>query len=162
MVTHFVADRTFTLPPVASFDELTAALDSQRDSANHYFAFRVEGTFPTMHVRAACKVPEWTPLAEATALQAEWNVEDLQGTLIGFWSPPYTAHFDVPGYHFHVVDEARRRGGHVLACATGALTVGVQRLEQLIVALPETADFLTANLSGDPTAALDVAERDHT
>ena len=50
----------------------------------------------------------------------------------------------------------------MLACSTGELSVSVQRLEQLIVALPETADFLTANLSDDPTAALDVAERDHT
>ncbi len=162
MVTHFVADRTVTLPACASFDELAAALDHLRDSANHFFAFRIDATFPSMHVRAACKVPEWTPLAEATALQAEWNVEDLRGTLVGFWSPPYAAHLDVPGYHFHVVDDERRRGGHVLACTTGELTVAVQRLEQLIVALPETADFLTANLSDDPTSALDIAERDHS
>lgn len=161
MITHFTADRSVTLPACSNLGELSAALDELRDSANHFFAFRVEGAFPTMHVRAACKVPEWTPLVEATASQAEWNVEELHGTLVGFWSPPYAAHFDVPGYHFHVVDGERRRGGHVLACATGELTVGVQRLEQLIVALPETADFLTATLNDDPTAALDSAERDH-
>jgi acetolactate decarboxylase len=162
MVTRFVADRSVTVPPVATFDELTAALDDLRDSDNHFFAFRIATTFPTMHLRAACKVPEWTPLVDATALQAEWNVEDLSGTLVGFWSPPFAAHLDVPGYHFHVVDDHRSRGGHVLACATGELTVAVQRLEQLVVALPETADFLAANLSDDPSAALDVAERDHT
>jgi acetolactate decarboxylase len=162
MVTHFVADRSVTLPPVATFDELETALDALRDSENHFFAFRVDTTFPTMHVRAACKVPEWTPLVDAAAVQAEWSVEALSGTLVGFWSPEYAAHLDVPGYHFHVVDDERTRGGHLLACATGELTVGVQRLEQLVVALPETADFLAAHLSDDPTAALDVAERDHT
>jgi acetolactate decarboxylase len=162
MITRFVADRTVTRSGCASFDELATVLDELRDSANHFFAFRIEGTFPSMHMRAACKVAEWTPLVEATALQSEWNLEDLHGTLVGFWSPSYAAHLDVPGYHFHIVDDERRRGGHVLACATGELTVGVQRLEQLIVALPETADFLAANLSDDPTAALDVAERDHS
>ena len=114
-----------------------------------------------MHVRAACKVPEWTPLVEATAIQSEWNLRDVRATLVAFWSPSFAAHFDVPGYHFHVVDDDRRRGGHLLASTSGELTVGMQRLEQLIVALPETADFLNADLHDDPSSALDTAERDH-
>jgi acetolactate decarboxylase len=161
MITHFTADRTVSVPMCASFDELCAALDDLRDSANHFFAFRITGTFPAMHVRAACKVPEGTPLVDATALQSEWNLRDVGATLVGFWSPGYAAHFDVPGYHFHVVVDDGLRGGHLLACTTGELTVGVQRLEQLVVALPETTSFLNADLSPDPSGALDIAERDH-
>jgi acetolactate decarboxylase len=140
---------------------MTAALDRVRDSDNRFYAFRVDGVFPTLHVRAACKVPEGTPLVAATEQQREWHLEDVRGSLVGFWSPGYAAHFDVPGYHFHVVDDERRRGGHVLACSTGAVTVRMQALEQLVVALPETPDFLAARLEGDPTGALDVAERAH-
>jgi acetolactate decarboxylase len=160
VITHFTPEREVTIPARADLADLSASLDELRDSTNHFFAFRIEGGFPSMHVRAACKVPEWTPLADAAAFQTEWNVERLHGTIVGFWSPPYAAHFDVPGYHFHVVDDDRSRGGHVLACSTGEMTVGVQRLEQLIVALPETPDFLRANLNEDPTAALDTVERD--
>lgn len=105
--------------------------------------------------------PRGTLLVEATAAQREWNVSEMRGTWVGFWSPQYAAHFDVPGYHFHVVDEARARGGHVLAGSGRDVTIGMQRLDQLIVALPETADFLAADLHRDPSAALDVAERDH-
>ena len=159
MITHFTADRTVSVPMCASFDELCAALDDLRDSANHFFAFRIDGTFPALHVRAACKVPEGTPLVEATEQQREWNVTEMRGTWVGFWSPQYAAHFDVPGYHFHVVDEARTRGGHVLAGSGRDLTISMERLDQLIVALPETADFLRADLEGDPSAALDIAER---
>ena len=160
-ITHFVADRATTVGPCADVDELTVALDELRDSANHFFAFRIHGSFPTLHVRAACRVPEGTPLVEATEQQSEWNLDAVAATIVAFWAPPYAAHFDVPGYHFHVVDDARRRGGHVLACSTGELEVGVQRLEQLVVALPETPDFLTANLSRDPSDDLDTAERAH-
>ncbi len=160
MITHYVADRVTTVPPCTSLDELCTVLDGLRDSANHFFAFRVTGAFPAMHVRAACKVPEGTPLVRAAEQQREWNLEAVRGTLVGFWSPPYAADFDVPGYHFHVVDEHRHRGGHVLACATDALEIGVQRLEQLVVALPETADFLAADLAHDPTEDLDTVERD--
>jgi hypothetical protein len=49
----------------------------------------------------------------------------------------------------------------VLGCSTDVLDVRMQRLEQLVVALPETADFLAADLRPDPSAALDIAERDH-
>jgi acetolactate decarboxylase len=161
MVTHFTPDRVVTVPECANFDALCLALDELRDSTNHFFAFRIDGMFPSMHVRAACKVPEGTPLVEATAQQREWMLDQLRGTLVGFWSPGYAAHFDVPGYHFHVVDEARERGGHVLRCSTGAVAVTVNRLDQLMVALPETVDFLTAQLDDDPSAALDIAERDH-
>ena len=136
-------------------------LDAQRDSDNHFFAFRVTGAFPSLHVRAACRVPEGTPLVDASMQQAEWRLEGVRGTLVGFWSPEYAARFDVPGYHFHVVDEDRRRGGHVLDCSTGTLEVSRQRLEQLVLALPETPDFLRADLHHDPTVALDRTERAH-
>jgi len=161
VITRFMADEVGTLPAMDSLDQLGAALDAQRDSENHFFAFRVTGAFPSMHVRAACRVPEGTPLVDATAHQSEWELDGVRGTLVGFWSPEYAARFDVPGYHFHVVDEDRRRGGHVLDCSTGTLEVARQRLEQLVVALPGTPDFLRADLHDDPTAALDRTERSH-
>lgn len=161
MVTHFTPDRVVTVPGCADFDALCLALDQLRDSTNHFFAFRLDGNFGSMHVRAACKVPEGTSLVAATAQQREWMLDELRGTVVGFWSPGYAAHFDVPGYHFHAVDDARERGGHLLGCSTDTLEVGVARLDQLTVALPETADFLTARLDDDPSAALDIAERDH-
>ncbi|MGZ6968164.1 MAG: acetolactate decarboxylase [Acidimicrobiia bacterium] len=161
MVTHFVPDNVAPLPACTDLAALCSALDERRDSANHFFAFRIDGRFPSMHVRAACKVPEGTPLVDATAIQREWNLNDVGATLVGFWSPSYAAHFDVPGYHFHMVDDERQRGGHVLDCAIQDATAATQRLEQLVVALPETADFLTADLQRDPSATLDSVERDH-
>lgn len=71
MVTHFAPDRVVTVPECADFDALCRALDELRDSSNHFFAFRIDGSFPSLHVRAACKVPEGTPLVEATARQRE-------------------------------------------------------------------------------------------
>ena len=42
-----------------------------------------------------------------------------------------------------------------------SLTVELQRESDLQLVLPETADFLEADLSGDPAAALAKAEGDH-
>jgi len=49
-------------------------------------------------------------------------------------------------------------GGHVLGFRGARLTLGWQRLEQLIVALPDAGDFLTTDLRADRQDAIDQAE----
>jgi acetolactate decarboxylase len=158
VVTRFVPDHTEELE-VDDFDELCARLDGERDTANHFFAFRLDGAFESVHLRAACRVDEGTPLADATARQSEWHVDDERGTVVGFWSPEYASRFDVAGYHLHFLADDRRHGGHVLGFRGARLTVAWHRLEQLIVALPETGDFLTADLRADRQDAITRAER---
>ena len=83
--------------------------------SNHFFAFRVDGHVPDAARARRVQGPGGHAARRRDrSCRREWNLEDVRGTLVGFWSPAYAAHFDVPGYHFHVVDEARERGGHVL------------------------------------------------
>ncbi len=158
VVTRFAAEHTIDLT-ADHLDALCTRLDRERDTANHFFAFRLEGTFDTMHLRAACRVAEGTPLAAASEQQSEWHVDDARGTVVGFWSPEYASRFDVAGYHFHFLADDRSAGGHVLGFRGARLTASWQRLEELIVALPEAGDFLTADLRIDRQAAIDEAER---
>jgi acetolactate decarboxylase len=160
VVTRFAAQREDTLPSGASLTDVALAIDALRDSDNLFFAVRVDGRFGSLTLRAACRVPEGTPLAVATTEQSEWVVDDVTGTMVGFWSPTYSGRFDVPGYHLHFLDDARTRGGHVLGCTVHQVTVGLQRLDRLEVELPETVSFLRADLSADPAADLDRAEHD--
>ncbi len=158
VVTRFAADRTVELT-ADDLEDLCTRLDRERDTANHFFAFRLEGTFDAVHLRAACRAAEGTPLSEASEQQSEWHIADGCGTVVGFWSPEYASRFDVAGYHLHFVTDDRSAGGHVLGFRGARLTAGWQRLEQLIVALPEAGDFLTADLSTDRQDAIDQAER---
>jgi acetolactate decarboxylase len=158
VVTRFVADRTADLA-AADLGELCTRLDEQRDTANHFFAFRLDGAFDSVHLRAACRVAEGTPLAAASDQQTEWHVPDVRGTVVGFWSPEYASRFDVAGYHLHFVSDDRTHGGHVLGFDGARLAVAWQRLEQLVVALPEAGDFLTADLRRDRQHAITRAER---
>jgi acetolactate decarboxylase len=158
VVTRFAPDRTVEVA-VDDLDDLFAQLDGERDTANHFFAFRLDGEFATVHLRAACRVPEGTPLADATEQQSEWRVTGVRGTVVGFWSPEYASRFDVAGYHLHFLTDDRSHGGHVLDLGRAELTAGWQRLEQLIVALPDTGDFLTADLRADHQDAISRAER---
>jgi acetolactate decarboxylase len=157
VVNRFVADHAIELS-VDDLDELSTRLDRERDTENHFFAFRIDGAFASVHLRAACRVAEGTPLAAATEQQSEWHMSDVRGTIVGFWSPEYASRFDVAGYHLHFLTADRRHGGHVLGFREAGLSVGWQRLEQLVVALPEVGDFLTADLRADRQNAIDQAE----
>jgi acetolactate decarboxylase len=94
----------------------------------------------------------------ATEQQAEFQLDGVDGTMVGFWSPPYASGVEVAGYHLHFLSDDRRAGGHVLDCRGRALRVRIQEESDVHLALPDTAAFRAADLTRDPTADLDRAE----
>ncbi|MFN8603543.1 MAG: acetolactate decarboxylase [Candidatus Binatia bacterium] len=156
--TEFEADRTGTLAEVSSWDDLCAQLDALRTSPNLFAAIRVDGVFDELHYRVACRSVSGTDLVTATSHQADFTFHGLEGTLLGFWSPAYARTFNVPGYHLHALSSDRRHGGHVLGVKARNARVRVMDANNVSMALPESAEFLKADLSGDPSAALRTAE----
>ncbi|MGH8951316.1 MAG: acetolactate decarboxylase [Acidimicrobiia bacterium] len=157
VVTHFHPDTSLTTSP-GSLPDLTAAVDAARPSENLFVGIRVEGRFERLALRAACAAEPGESLVEATAHQSEFTIGDEVGTLVGFWAPLYARAVNVPGYHFHFISEDRAFGGHLLGMEAGSLEVGIHIESELVVAIPETEEFLTADLSGDHQAALHRAE----
>ena len=156
--TEFKPDQTHTLDSVVSWDDLLKQLDALRRSENLFVAFRIEGTFKTIHYRVACKSEPGTDLVTATSHQAEFTFENCQGTLMGFWSPAYARTFNIPGYHLHLLTADHQHGGHVLGIEATNLSIQAMNVQEVVMALPESPEFLKADLSGDPTAALGKAE----
>jgi acetolactate decarboxylase len=158
VVTRFGAPEPTVLDVVDDLAALTTAVDTLRDSANVFFAVRVDGHFDAVHVRAACRTAPGVPLAVATEHQAEFELASVDGTMVGFWSPPYASGVEVAGYHLHVLTGDRTAGGHVLDCRGRDLRVRVEEESDVHLALPDTAAFRAADLTRDPTADLDRAE----
>jgi acetolactate decarboxylase len=98
-------------------------------------------------------------LVNATAHQPEFALTDVSGTAVGFWTPLYARTINVAGWHFHFVTGDRTGGGHLLDCRGADLRVQIQDLADIRIAMPETAAFLQADLSQDPSQELDLAER---
>ncbi len=160
VVTRFQPERTVEVPAFESLDALLAALDAARESGNLFFALRASGSFEYVKTRAVCKTEGPSSLEEAASHQAEFELTSVSGTLVGFWTPEYARTVNVAGYHLHFLSDDRRHGGHVLACRGLGLRVQVQREADFRLAIPETPQFLKADLTGDPSQALDRAERD--
>ncbi len=156
--TTFEADKTEMLSAVSSWDDLLSQLDAMRNSQNLFVAFRIDGQFDEIHYRVACKATPGEDLVAATSHQAEFTLNNCDGTLMGFWSPAYAKTLNVPGYHLHLLSRDHQRGGHVLGLKARNLKVQMMNVNNVVIALPESPDFLKADLSGDPTAALSKAE----
>jgi acetolactate decarboxylase len=156
--TRFEADRTDTLASVQDWSDLTRQLDKLRGSENLFVAFRIRGHFDQITYRVACKTAAGTDLVTATSHQAEFEQDDVQGTLMGFWSPTYARTFNIPGYHLHLLTADLKHGGHVLGLRASNLKVDVMNVQNVMMALPESPQFLEADLSGDPSVALNKAE----
>jgi acetolactate decarboxylase len=149
VVTRFTSSARKTHQRIPTFDDLVQACDQLRDSNNVFYAFRVNGTFHTVKTRVMKPVPEGTLLKTAASVQQEFHFEDVRGTLVGLWSPAFAASFSVPGYHFHFLSEDRQHGGHVLDCRASDFEIDTCTITEMHVSLPETAQFLAADLSRD-------------
>jgi acetolactate decarboxylase len=158
LVTRFVADVDTVVEAVDGMSRLAGRLDQLRPSQNLFAGIRVDASFESLTLRAACPAHPGEGLLEATRHQSEYGVDSVGGTLVGFWAPDYARAVGVPGYHFHFISDDRQLGGHVLDLRGGPLDVGMQIESGLHLAIPETAAFLSADLSGDHGAEIEAAE----
>jgi acetolactate decarboxylase len=161
VITRFKAEFSKQFQRLNSFSELISVCDELRDSNNVFYAFRVEGRFSLMKTRVMKAVREGTNLRAAASGQKEFVFQNVKGTLVGLWSPGFAGSFSVPGYHFHFLSANRQDGGHVLECKALDIAVAGCAMNEMHVSLPETEEFLKADLTRDPQADLMRAERSH-
>ena len=161
VVTRFNAEFSKQFHQLRSFSELVSVCDGLRKSDNVFHAFRVEGRYSRVNTRVMKPVPEGTGLTAAASGQEEFLFNDVEGTLVGLWSPDFAGSFSVPGYHFHFLSTDRKRGGHVLECEALDVCIAGCSLNEMHVSLPETEEFLKADLRRDPQDDLKKAERNH-
>jgi acetolactate decarboxylase len=161
VVTHFVADQDQMIGNASSFKDLTKICDRYRDSDNLFYAFRIDGHFGNVHTRAMRETLDGLPLAKAAAIQPEFEFTGVDGTLVGIWAPQFSSALNIAGYHFHFLSEDRSKGGHLLECSGKHLRIRVERLNDFHLSLPESEEFLRADLTKDTSTDLAYAEQVH-
>jgi acetolactate decarboxylase len=127
-------------------------------SPNLIYALRIDGSFAEMKVRSVPRQENYRPLVEVAAHQPEFTFADVEGTLAGFYSPPFLDSLSVPGLHLHFLSDDRNEGGHLLECRPRRVRAQVQFVSTLELALPLSLDYLTCDFRRDTGADLDEAE----
>jgi len=68
--------------------------------------------------------------------QPTFDLHDARGSLVGFRFPDHARGLNVPGYHFHFINDDRTAGGHVLECRLTRGELRVAREADLRLELP--------------------------
>ena len=117
-VTFFDTDRGEAVSDVGSIDELTGILDDLLPTRNIYYAIRVHGQFSHVKARSVPGQQEpYPPLKEVIDKQTIFKLNDVSGTIVGFYCPAYAKGISADGYHLHFITDDRKAGGHLLDCA---------------------------------------------
>jgi acetolactate decarboxylase len=87
------------------------------------------------------------------ALQAEdviegtYSVENVKGTLVGFWFPGYLLNLTVPEFHFHFIADNRKMSGHVLDLKAKYANVSVNKINRIELMFPQTLVYKDAKIT---------------
>jgi acetolactate decarboxylase len=84
---------------------------------------------------------------------------DVEGTIVAFRCPPYVDGVNVPGYHCHFIDKARKMGGHVLDLQTTDVKITIDDTANFVMELPGTQGFYKVNLGTGAPAGLQQVEQ---
>jgi acetolactate decarboxylase len=158
-VTFFSPDTFDDIEGSYNYDDFNNLLDTLIPSRNMLYGIRIDGTFSHVKTRAVPKSENYMPLVEVTKNQPVFDLYDIQGSLAGFYTPPFMESLSAPGYHLHFVTADRKHGGHLIGCEMKKAHIGIQHVPELELGLPMTFDFLTADFTRDVAKDLDKAEK---
>jgi len=142
-----------------SHEEFMEQLARILPSDNMFYALYMQGRFRSVKTRSVPWTENYRPLSDATDHQKVRQFNDVDGHFVGFYTPGFVPSVNVPGYHFHFIDETLTAGGHVLACEPENLDIQLQIFHRMELQLPMTLDYLTASFTRDAVKDLEKAER---
>jgi len=121
-----------TLTPFASVTDLLVDINAPVHEANNYTVLQhqlldalgagagftlifIHGNFTHLTVRSVPgQVEPYPPLADVVQNQTKFELNQVTGTLVGFYAPAYVGTLDQAGFHLHFISDDRLSGGHVL------------------------------------------------
>ena len=157
-VTEFEADSKIELKGPFGYMDLQKCIDGLLLSKNLMYAIKIVGNFSFVRARSVPKQDSYKPLIEVAADQKEFNFHEISGVLAGFWTPDFLHSISVPGYHLHFLSTDKTHGGHLLDCTIHDMTIELQAIDQFVLDLPHSIEYLSANLDIDVSNDLKKAE----
>ena len=159
-VTQFAADDSLRLAEAMDFATFQQQLEQAFPSRNLIYAIKAEGHFDWIRYRSVPRQQRpYAPLAEIAEQQVLFEQRRIEGSLIGFWCPPFVAGLNVPGFHLHFLSADRAHGGHLLDFEGAKLQVELDHTSSWEVALPTLPSYLNADLESDRSAELHRVEK---
>ncbi len=147
------ADFTDSACDIPDYEALLGLLERRvsGEGKNRFYMVRIDGTFSAVNVRSvyAQSEPYKTLVEVLECDQTFFDYEDIEGTAIGLYCPPYMSSLNAEGWHFHFISKDRTRGGHVLGIKIADATVSWSDIDSFELWLPKNETFSSLDLKKD-------------
>lgn len=140
----FSQNKAVHVEKIDSYATLKKMLASELDNKNIPYAIKVTGTFKFLKLRSR------SPRAAGQAQDVReetYSVENMKGTLVGFWFPEYLLSLTVPEFHFHFISDNRKMSGHVLALQAESVKISTNKIKQIDLAFPQTSVYKNTKIT---------------
>jgi len=125
MLTYFDEMVSYQLSEGLNYTTFKDRLDDVLQSKLVY-AIMIEAEFDSITIRSVPgqHVP-YPPLVDVVANQTTLRLENVHGTMIGYYISEGLGEINVPGFHMHFLSRDLSYGGHVLDVEFGGIMVSV-------------------------------------
>lgn len=158
VVTYMDPDETRPLGAIPDYDALCRELDqmAEEKGINRFRMIRVDGLFREVNVRSVYAQAEpYRPLAEVMQHdQTFFDYENIEGTLVGVYCPPYMAGLNAVGWHLHFISKDKTKGGHVLGVNLANAVLTWDDTDEFQMRLPQNEKFHRFDLAADQSDAM--------
>ena len=144
-----------------ALEDLKSLLDNKISELgrNSFFVCRIDGIFPKVNVRSAVRQekPYRELLETMKTAKRDFYYNDEKGTIVAFYLPEYMKDINAAGWHFHIISEDRKRGGHVTDLEMHSGHLLLDKVSCISMKIPDDAVFDNLQLlnRGEEVVALE-------
>jgi acetolactate decarboxylase len=148
VVTFFDSNEKLVPDQKLNCKELKRLIEEALPTNNIFYAIKISGDFEYMKTRSVhAQEKPYPPVSEVVKEQSEFDLNNLKGTIVGYWMPVYIGGLSQAGFHFHFISDDKKSGGHVLECKTQNVVIDIDHIRDFQVELPETDGFDNINVT---------------
>lgn len=157
------ADEVKSLREIPDRDALCSKLDAMVEARgkNRFYMIRMDGVFREICVRSVyAQQAPYRRLVDVLAQeQTLFEYENIEGTLVGLYCPPYMSALNAAGWHLHFLSADKTRGGHMLDVRIADAVLTWSDINVFELRLPESDRFAGFDLTVDQSADIEKVEK---
>ena len=162
VVTFLNGNVTKNLRDISGYEALHQELDQlvAARGINRFYMIRIDGKFRAVNVRSVYAQQEpYRPLVKVLEHdQTFFDYENMEGTVIGLYCPPYMSSLNATGWHMHFISGDKTKGGHVLGLQIADAMLTWDDIDAFQLRLPQNKMFAGFDLTVDQSRDIEKIE----
>jgi len=142
-IMNFTPNSLIQLNEVHNYKFLRDIIYPKIKNKNVPYAVYVTGHFAYLKLRS--RSPR-SALSTKNIIEKIYTIQNVSGSLVGYWFPEYLMNLTVPGFHLHFISDDKKRSGHVLDLKIETAQFALQIIDKIELQFPQTKIYNDANI----------------